>query len=471
MIQAPHKKFQQLIEKVYEYNQEHVFRFWQDLTNAEQIELLKQISTIDFELMSNLSHDALNNADNKSDVKILDIADIVTLKERTEGESEAQKIGEDLLKKGKVAAFLVSGGQGTRLGYEGPKGMYPVTPVKKKSLFQLHAEKLLATGIKYNHQIPWYIMTSETNNEQTVKYFKQNNHFGYNESNITFFSQEMIPAIDKNGKFLLDKKNHIFTNPNGHGGSLSALWKSGSLEKMHSSGIEYIFYFQVDNVLAQICDPVYLGYHVKHESEMSNKVVRKSFPEEKMGVICKINGKTGLVEYSDLPKSEMVATNPDGSLKFWAGNIAIHIFNLDFVMRQNKGGFKLPFHVAHKVIPYLDDNDNNIKPSEINGIKFEAFVFDALLDTQKSVSLEVERELEFSPLKNKEGLDSPETVKRDLCNLYGSWLENSDIKVPRDKKGNISTEIEINPLYALNESDLKNKNIDLQKIDSSLYLE
>ena len=471
MIQAPHKKFQQLIEKVYAYNQEHVFRFWQDLTNAEQIELLKQISTIDFELMSNLSHDVVNNADNKSDEKTLDIANILSLKERTKGESEAQKIGEDLLQKGKIAAFLVSGGQGTRLGYEGPKGMFPVTPVKKKSLFQLHAEKLLAAGIKYNHQIPWFIMTSETNHEQTVDYFKRNNHLGYDASNITFFSQEMIPAIDKNGKFILDAKNHIFTNPNGHGGSLSALWKSGSLEKMHSSGIEYIFYFQVDNVLAQICDPVYLGYHVKRESEMSNKVVRKSFPEEKMGVICKINGKTGLVEYSDLPEPEMYATNPDGSLKFWAGNIAIHIFNIDFVMRQNKGGFKLPFHIAHKVIPSLDDNGNKIIPEKTNGIKFESFVFDALLDAQNSISLEVARELEFSPLKNRAGLDSPLTVKRDLCNLYGGWLENSGIKVPRDKEGNISAEIEINPLYALNESDLKSKNLDFKKVDSVIYLE
>ena len=471
MIQSPDVKYQQEIERVYEFDQEQVFRFWDELTKHEKIELLKQINTIDFKLMSKLSHDVVNNTDEISSEKILDIADIISLNERKEEESEALKIGENLLRQGKMAAFLVSGGQGTRLGYDGPKGMYPVTPVKRKSLFQLHTEKLIATGNKYENQIPWFIMTSETNHDQTVKFFKQSNYFGYDESNIVFFNQEMIPAVDKNGKFILDAKHHIFTNPNGHGGSLNALWKSGAIEKMQLLGIEYIFYFQVDNVLAEICDPVYLGYHVKHGSEMSNKVVRKAFPAEKMGVICKINGKTGLIEYSDLPEKDMYATNPDGSLKYWGGSIAIHIFDVDFVIKENTGGFKLPYHVAHKSIPYLNENGEMIKPQDMNGIKFESFVFDALLDTEKSISVEVERNQEFSPLKNKEGLDSPKTVKQDLCNLYGGWLESSGIEVPKDKAGNVITDIEINPLFALNEADLKNKNITVDKVKSDLYLE
>ena len=471
MIQSPDVKYQQEIESVYEFDQEQVFRFWDELTKHEKIELLKQISTIDFKLMSKLSHDVVNNIDEISSEKILDIADIISLPEITGRESEVLKIGEGILQQGKMAAFLVSGGQGTRLGYDGPKGMFPVTPVKKKSLFQLHAEKLLATGRKYKNQIPWFIMTSETNHDQTVKFFKQSNYFGYDESNIEFFNQEMIPAIDKKGKFILDAKHHIFTNPNGHGGSLNALWKSSAIDKMQLQGIEYIFYFQVDNVLTRICDPLYLGYHVKHESEMSNKVVRKAFPEEKMGVICKINGKTGLVEYSDLPKTEMYARNHDGSLKYWAGSIATHIFNLEFVVKENQNGFKLPYHVAHKTIPYLNDNGKIIKPHDRNGIKFESFVFDALLDTEKSISVEVERNQEFSPLKNKEGLDSPETVKRDLSNLYGGWLESSGIEVPKDKSGNVITDIEINPLFALNEADLKNKNVTVDKVESDLYLE
>lgn len=471
MIHSRDNKYQQLIEKVYQFKQEQIFRFWDELNENEKIGLLQQINTIDFELMSKLSKKAIGELVKEVKEEQLEIADIISLEDRNKDEAEAREIGENLLRQGKMAAFLVAGGQGTRLGFEGPKGMYPVTPVKKKSLFQLHAEKLIATGNRYNNPIPWFIMTSETNHNQTIDFFKQNNYFGYDEANITFFSQEMIPAIDKNGKYILDEKNHIFTNPNGHGGSISALWNSGAIEKMQSKGIEYIFYFQVDNVLAEICDSVYLGYHVLHQSEMSNKVVRKTYPEEKMGVICKINGKTGLMEYSDLSEDDMYTKNPDGSLKYWGGSIAIHIFNLDFVVKENSGGFQLPFHVAHKSIPFLDESGKVINPDETNGIKFESFVFDALLDAQKSISLEVERTKEFSPLKNKEGLDSAETVTRDLCNLYGGWLEDTGVEVPRDEEGNVAVNIEISPLYALDEKELKNKYTKSEKITSGLYLE
>ena len=470
MIQTVNNNDQHLVDKVYEYKQEQVFRFWNELNENEKNELLKQIDSIDFKLMSELSQKAISNKADSIIENQLDTADIISLVERKNGESEAHEIGENLLRQGKMAAFLVAGGQGTRLGFEGPKGMYPVTPVKKKSLFQLHAEKLIATGNIFGNPIPWFIMTSETNHKQTILYFKQNNFFGYEEENITFFKQEMIPAIDKKGKFILDKKNNIFTNPNGHGGSISALWNSGAIEKMQSKSVEYILYFQVDNVLANICDPVYLGYHVNHQSEMSTKVVRKAFPEEKMGVICKINGKTGLMEYSDLSKEDMYATNPDGSLKYWGGSIAIHIFNLDFIVKENVGGFQLPYHVANKSIPYLDASGKLIKPEEPNGTKFESFVFDALLDTQKSISLEVERKLEFSPLKNKEGLDSPLTVKKDLCNLYGGWLENAGVQIPRDEHGNVTIDIEISPLLTLDGRDLKNRFLDTNKVESGFYL-
>lgn len=471
MIQSPHKKYQEIIGKVYRYNQEHIFRFWYELSQSEKVELLEQISTIDFELMAKLSRQAIDESTQAAKDINLDVANIISFDERKRGDSKALEVGEDLLKQGKVAAFLVAGGQGTRLGFEGPKGMYPTTPVKKKSLFQLHAEKLTATSKEYKAKIPWFIMTSETNHNQTVEFFRQNKYFGYEKEDITFFIQEMIPAIDNNGKLFLDAKNHIFTNPNGHGGSISALWNSGAIEKMQSRGIEYIFYFQVDNVLVKICDPVYLGYHVLHQSQMSNKVLRKTYPEEKLGVICKINGKTGLIEYSDLSETDMYATNADGSLKYWAGSIAIHFFNVDFIVEENKGGFHLPYHIARKAIPYLDDKGDLIKPEKPNGIKLESFVFDALLDTQKSISLEVERTEEFSPIKNKTGVDSAETAHRDLCNLYGRWLESADEEVPRDRDGNVSIDIEISSLIALNENEFKKKYSGTPKVKPGLYLE
>jgi UDP-N-acetylglucosamine/UDP-N-acetylgalactosamine diphosphorylase len=383
----------------------------------------------------------------------------------------ARTAGEEMLSRGKIAAFLVAGGQGTRLGFDGPKGMFPVTPVKKKSLFQLHAEKLLATGKKYGVGIPWYIMTSLTNNEQTITFFKKNNYFGYHKDHVIFFIQQMIPAIDRQGKLILDQADHIFMNPNGHGGSIKALSESGALSNMKERGIEHLFYFQVDNVLTRICDPDYIGYHVLAGSEMSCKVVHKKYPEEKMGILCKINGKLGLVEYSDLSTEEMNASNPDGSLKLWAGNIATHIFDCKFLERENMGGFRLPYHIAEKNIPYIDPNGHLITPEEKNGIKFETFVFDALMDVNQSVCIEVERQEEFSPLKNKEGENSPETVRIALLNLYARWLEDTGHVIPRNKKGEPSINIEISPRVALTGDDLQIKKGEINNIADQFYLE
>jgi len=465
------KDYQKDIEKVYAFKQEHIFRFWDMLADEQKEKLLKQVQSIDFDLMNRLSEEIRNQDPSKvSDFK-LEPADLISLEDRKHRDADALKLGEKLLADGKVAAFLVAGGQGTRLGFDGPKGIYPVTTVKKKSLFQLHAEKLIATGNKYGKQIPWFIMTSQTNHNQTVEFFGQNDFFGYQKNLIEFFIQDMIPAIDKNGKLILDAKDHIFTNPNGHGGSISALWKSGSIEKMKSVGIEYIFYFQVDNVLLRLCDPIFLGYHVSEKSEMSSKVVRKSYPEEKMGIICKINGKTGVIEYSDLSREDMYAKDSDGGIKYWAGSIAIHVFNLDFLVRENEGGFKLPYHIANKNIPFINDSGTLVTTKEKNGIKFETFVFDALLDTEKNISVEVERKLEFSPLKNNEGVDSPFTVKRDLNNLYGGWLEKSGIEIPRDKDGDVSVSVEISPLLALSETDLKGLSLNFKRMISDTYLE
>jgi UDP-N-acetylglucosamine/UDP-N-acetylgalactosamine diphosphorylase len=369
-----------------------------------------------------------------------------------------------------VAAFLVAGGQGTRLGYSGPKGKFRISPIKEKSLFQLHAEKILAMSRKYRANIPWYIMTSDTNHQETVDFFETCEYFGLNPKDVVFFSQEMIPALDANGRLILDAKDHIFTNPNGHGGSLSALKKSGALEDMRRRGIDLIFYFQVDNVLVKICDPVFLGYHVQNQAHMSTKVVAKTDPYEKVGVLGRMNGRLGVIEYSDLSDEQKEARNPDGSLKFGAGNIAIHVLNVDFVEQENQGGLRLPWHIAHKKIPYLDENGKRIEPKEPNGYKFETFVFDALGDAEKTVILEVKREEEFSPVKNAQGVDSPATARRDMINLFGSWLEKAGVPIPRDSQNNVKGKIEISALFALDEEELIHKIDPDLKFEGRLYL-
>ena len=313
-------------------------------------------------------------------------------------------------------------------------------------------------------------MTSKLNYQDIKFFFKRNNHFGLNEEDIFFFQQEMIPAIDRKGRLILDAIDHIFMSPNGHGGVLKALWDSGAIENMKQRGVEDIFYFQVDNVLTKICDPVFIGYHILHNADMSNKIVQKKYPEEKLGIICKINGKTGVMEYSDLSREDMFARNTNGELKYSAGSIAIHMLSVAFVEKLNRGGFKLPYHVAEKTIPHLDKNGKYIIPSNKNGIKFEAFIFDALPYANRTMSLEVAREQEFSPVKNRQGVDSPMTTRQDMCNLYGRWLEYAGFKIPCDDRDNVTIKIEISPLYALDKEDLIIKKKEIKKIKDNLYL-
>ncbi len=371
----------------------------------------------------------------------------------------------------KVSHILGARGQESRLGYDGTKGMYLVTSVKKKSSLQLPAETLLAIGNQHNVQIPWFIMTSVTNHAQTIQFFKQQNYFGFNEQNIFIFKQEMIPAIDREGKLILNQPDHIFMNPNGHGGSISALWKSGALADMNNRGIDHVFYFQVDNVLTRICDPAYVGYHILNSSEMSCKVVRKKYPEEKMGVLCKADNKLHLIEYSDMSREDMYAKASDGSLKLWAGNIATHMFDRRFLENENEGGFKLPYHLAEKSISYVDKSGQLIKPDEKNGIKFETFVFDALTDARKTVCIEVDRKKEFSPLKNKEGENSPATVKKDLIRTYTGWLEASGHKLPLPARDGSAVPVEISPLVSLQGENLETGKVKINSDDREIYIE
>ncbi len=471
MINVQDPSIQKKIDQLYERGQQHILQFWEKLNSEQKEILLAQIRNLDFDLIDRLI-ELSRSADqqNRKDVT-LEPVPIMTLEEREAKDHEVTPLGEDALRKGKVAAFLVAGGQGSRLGFEGPKGAYEITPVKNKPLFQLHAEKLRAMQKRYDITIPWYIMTSKTNHEETIRFFKENDHFGYDRNALMFFSQDMIPAIDFEGSFFLEKPYKIFESPNGHGGSIKALWDSGAIDDMKERGIEYIFYFQVDNVLTKICDPVYLGYHIVHHSEMSNKVLRKAYPEEKMGVICKINGKIGVREYSDLSEEEMYAKNEDGSLKFWAGSIAIHIINVNFIERENEGGFQLPYHIAKKKIKHINEKGEEITPEKENGIKFETFVFDALPDAQKTFSLEVKRSEEFSALKNKKGADSPKTTREDLLKTYARWLAAAGIQIPLNDEGVPEINLEISPVFALDEHDIIAKRQQLpEKFEDGTYL-
>lgn len=372
--------------------------------------------------------------------------------------SAARAHGEALLKAGKVAAFVVAGGQGSRLGYEGPKGCYPATAITKKPLFQVFAEQLLAAAKRFGKPIPWYIMTSPLNHEATVSFFKEHKYFGLGEPNVHFFPQGVMPSFDMaTGKILLAARHEIATNPDGHGGAVTALHKSGALADMKQRGIEHLSYFQVDNPHVKVIDPVFLGLHAKggqtptgqipSSGEMSSKMIPKAAWDEKVGVFCTVNGRLDVIEYSDIPADLAKKTGPDGKLTFAAGSIAIHIIAVAFLEKlATDPKFGLPFHRAEKKVPHVDPAGNLVSPTANNGIKLERFIFDALAMAKDSIVYETDRVEEFAPIKNATGIDSVESSQKLQTLRAARWLERCGTAIPKAASGDPDCVIELSPL-------------------------
>jgi UDP-N-acetylglucosamine/UDP-N-acetylgalactosamine diphosphorylase len=450
---------QRIINKVIAAGQEHVFQWWERIGEEEKDRLLSQLERIDFDTLDDLYRKHTGGAAPAKHGKITPVEAISVPKnnDQIEAAARAARIGEQAIRAGEVAVFVVAGGQATRLGIDAPKGTLKITPVKEKSIFRHHAEKIIALSKRYNAVLPFYVMTSETNDEETRKFFENNNYFGLNPGDVFLFTQEMIPALDLGGKLILDGKDHIFENPNGHGGSISSLKSLGALADMQKRGIKHIFCFQIDNVLIKIADTVFLGYHIDHGAEMSAKAVPKRDPEEKVGVVCRVDSELTVIEYSDLPDELRYARNEDGSLTFSSGNIAIHVFDAGFVERISSERHSLPYHIAQKAIPFLDEGGTLVKSEEKNGLKFEKFVFDALGRAREAVVMEVVREEEFAPVKNATGEDSPATALELMQRLYAEWLKNAGVNVPSNPDGGSAGPIEISPLFALDAAELKEK--------------
>ncbi|HHS12584.1 MAG TPA: UDPGP type 1 family protein [bacterium] len=443
-----------LLKKEFEaHGQGHVFRWWAELNTASRRRLLDQCRNINWDEVRHFQS-LLRVVDEQQMPGDLEPPRVIgipkTLEEETRAR-EAREAGETAIRSGKTAAFVVAGGQGTRLGFDGPKGCFRIGPVTDRTLFQWQAERIRAASRRYGVSIPWFVMTSETNHEETCRFFEAHKHFGL-EPPVTFFRQRMVPALDESGKLIMNAKDHIFTSPNGHGGSLQTLYQSGALEQMADQNIEVISYFQVDNVLIRIIDPVFIGYHVLNRSEMSSKMLRKRHDFEKLGVFGRVNGQLTVVEYSDMKESDMTARNADGSRKYDAGNVAIHLIDVTFARKRVEEGFQLPVHAAHKKISFLDESGRLNEPDQPNGYKFETFVFEALPFAKRPVILEVRREEEFSPVKNREGEDSVETARRDLTQLFRHRLKSAGIDVPSHV-----SRIEISPLFAEDSDELKQK--------------
>ena len=469
-----------IIDHFQRAGQGQVFAFFPQLDAAAQKRLLSEAAEIDLAEIDRLNRSLLGKTAAAVNLAGIAPAPFVPLPENGGDSSEwarAKAVGEDALRAGRVAAFVVAGGQGTRLGYDGPKGTFPVTPLKKKTLFQVFAEKIRAAGQRYGKPIHWFIMTSHANHAATEAFFKEHGFFGLAPSRVHFFRQGRMPAVDFNGKVLLEAPDAIAMSPDGHGGSLRALARSGALDLMQREGIDTLSYFQVDNPLVRVIDPAFIGFHLLRGSEMSSKMVPKAYPEEKVGHFCTQNGKIVVVEYSDLPMALQKEIDPlTGQLRYRAGSIAIHILDAAFIRRMAEGGegVSLPFHRADKKIPTVDADGRPIKPEKPNGVKFELFVFDALPFAKNPVVIETRRSDDFSPVKNAEGVDSPKTCADDQLRQFGRWLKANGAPLVADATGLPSAKIEVSPLFGYDEdsfADSWKKLSPKPAIADGLYLE
>jgi UDP-N-acetylglucosamine/UDP-N-acetylgalactosamine diphosphorylase len=450
-------RYQAALNTLKTVQQEHLLHFYHQLSPEEQDHLLTQIESQDWSNLNRLidtyvhKEPKLNNYQSIAPAPYYPVNPSIELAETYQ---EARALGETMLKNGKVAAFTVAGGQGTRLGWNGPKGIFAATP-SGKSLFQVFAESILKTQQKYRTTIPWYIMTSPINHQDTLNFFVQNDYFGLESQNLMLFPQGLLPSIGLDGKVLLNTKSDIAMNPDGHGGSLIALKRSGALTDMKQRGIEQISYFQVDNPNVKALDPLFIGLHAQSHSEMSSKMLAKRSAKEKVGNFCLLDGKVGIIEYSDMPDELATSLDGEGQLRFRAGSIAIHMISRRFVERLTAGNdAKLIYHKAIKAVPFVDESGQIVKPEKPNAVKLERFIFDALPLANKSIILETDRIEEFAPIKNATGEDSPDSSKALQTERAARWLAEHGVSVPRDNTGQVEAVIEISPLTAIESRDL-----------------
>ena len=461
-IQRRYKNAKQLLE---EHNQSQLLDFWFELDEKQCQKLLSQIEKLNFEEIDDWIEKYVKNP---SPLKVpTNLAPapfyptVPANAQQQDKYDKAKTTGRQLISSGKVAAFIVAGGQGTRLGIDDPKGNFPISPIKNKTLFSIFAETIVAAQKKYNCCLPWYVMTSPMNHARTVEIFELNDYFGLDKNNVFIFVQGTMPNFDFDGRILLSDKDEIASSPDGHGGSLKALYKSGAVADMRKRGIEIISYFQVDNPLINIFDPLFIGLHSLAGAQMSSKALTKAETKEKVGNFCLADGRITVIEYSDLPDELAEKKNPDGTAVFSLGSVAIHIINVDFIEQLNSKGFVLPIHRAVKKIPHLDENGESVTPKEANGIKLETFVFDALPLAEKSIILETQRSEEFAPTKNAEGTDSPAVTRRMMIDRAAGWLQSAGINVPRKADGSANCTIEIAPSFAISEEDVLAKKDDI----------
>jgi UDP-N-acetylglucosamine/UDP-N-acetylgalactosamine diphosphorylase len=451
------------------YGQEHLFGFWTQLDGDERASLVRQIESVDFPLIQKL----FSQRDEQGNFRDLALraaepaAFRLDVSKNRFSPAEARREGRGALSAGQVGAILVAGGQGTRLGFDHPKGMFSIGPVSGRTLFQIHIEKILATARRYGVRIPLYLMTSPATHEETLQFLAAHGNFGMADEDLRVFCQGTMPAVDAaTGRLLLETRSRLAVSPNGHGGMLAAFAESGAMADAQSRGLRQLFYFQVDNPLVDIAGAEYIGYHILSNAEMTSQVIAKRDPLEKVGNVVDVDGRLVVIEYSDLPDDIARKTNADGSLLIWAGSIAVHVFDLDFLCRAKDEANSLPYHFASKKVAHIDAAGNRVEPDKANAVKFERFIFDLMPAARNAIVVEVDPAAAFAPLKNASGAatDTPESVKAQISDLHRSWLREAGVEVPD------GVPVEICPWYALDAAELRDKTQPGLRIQEATFL-
>lgn len=395
---------EQVKEKLVQYGQEHVLKYYDELSELEQQELLAQIEATDMSILAACQH--------KED--LVQKGEITPLAAMELDEIEANRdsftaTGLDVIRGGKVGAVLLAGGMGTRLGSDDPKGMYNVGMTRELYIFECLINNLMDVVRQADTWIHLFVMTSDKNNDATIRFLQEHDFFGYKAEYVHFFKQEMAAATDYQGKIYLEEKGKLSTSPNGNGGWFISMKNTGILDIVKENGIEWLNVFAVDNVLQRIADPCFVGATVQKNCVVGAKVVRKSAPDEKVGVMCLEDGRPSIVEYYELTDELMNAKDEKGNPAYNFGVILNYLFKesaLEELLESN-----LPLHIVEKKIPYLDEAGNLVKPEEPNGYKFENLVLDMIHQMDSCLPFEVVRSKEFAPIKNKTGVDSVESAR------------------------------------------------------------
>ncbi len=439
---------QHISRQLPQYGQEHLLQFEAQLDSAALQSLHQQLAQIDWAQLQQLTSDRDQAIDWAEVSARAEPPPAVRLDRQHPQFSSAQAraAGETALRAGRVGLILVAGGQGTRLGFDQPKGMFPVGPISGRTLFQMHCDRLLALMHRYHSSIPLLVMTSPATDDETRAYFDAQQRCGLAPEDLIIFCQGTMPAVDAlSGKVLLAAPDQLALSPDGHGGLVAALERHGCLAQAKARGIDLFTYAQVDNPLAELCDPELIGYHLLAKSQLTTQVVKKRFATEKVGNVVSIDGRVQIIEYSDLPESIAELQTADKQLKLWAGNIAVHVFDRSFLESVVASDQGLPFHRANKAVPFVDSSGTQVVPQQPNAIKFERFVFDLLPLAERALVVEGEATQVFAPVKNANGaaVDTPDTAQAALLALHRKWLEDAGAVVPQDVR------VEINPRWGL----------------------